>query len=32
MRGKKRGEVGNACPKRFRWIEAEVARWKPARP
>jgi hypothetical protein len=28
QRGKKRGEVGNKCPKRLAWIEAEVTRWK----
>jgi hypothetical protein len=27
-RGKKRGQVGNACPKRLAWIEAEVKGWK----
>ena len=31
MRGKKRGEVGNPCPKRYRWIEQQVANWKPGR-
>jgi hypothetical protein len=31
IHGKKRGEWGNACPKRFWWIEAEVARWTSAR-
>jgi hypothetical protein len=31
VRGKKRGEVGNPCPKRFRWIEAEVKKWTSTR-
>jgi hypothetical protein len=31
MRGKKRGEVGNPCPKRYRWIQQQVANWKPGR-
>jgi len=26
-RTKKRGQVGNACPKRFAWIEKEVKSW-----
>ena len=30
-RGKKRGQVANACPQRFRWIAAEVKQWTPAR-
>jgi hypothetical protein len=35
QRGKKRGEVGNACKERLAWIEKEVTSWtasdKPAR-
>ena len=30
QKGKRRGQVGNPCPKRLRWIEKEIASWKPA--
>jgi hypothetical protein len=28
QKGKKRGEIGNACRKRYEWIKKEVASWQ----